>query len=146
MRSQRAVSEHTPDAAIAYGAGSRIEKVFTIAKSADDLYAYWRDFKNLPQTMSHVESVQIIDDLRLALDGERPRGLHGDVGCGDHRRQARRAHCVAFDRRVRSERRVCFVQVGHGGRGTELRVEMECSRRPARSANRLQICSAVIPV
>ena len=35
-----------------------------IARSPDELYAYWRNFSNLPKFMSHLKSVEIESDRR----------------------------------------------------------------------------------
>ena len=47
-------AEHNPNASVPYGRGTRIEKAFTINRSAGDLYRIWRDLDNLPQILSHV--------------------------------------------------------------------------------------------
>ena len=41
-----------------------IEKSTTINRDAEELYAFWRRFENLPQIMRHLESVNTIDKLR----------------------------------------------------------------------------------
>lgn len=40
----------------------RITQSVTVSRSAEDLYAFWRDFANLPQIMRHLEDVQITGD------------------------------------------------------------------------------------
>ncbi len=62
-------------ASVAYGSGTRIEKVFTIKRPASELYGYWRDFTNLPSIMSHVERVEVIDDLRSRWTAKGPAGF-----------------------------------------------------------------------
>ena len=43
----------------------RVEKSVTIAnKSPEELYCFWRDFKNLPTFMKHLKSVTVIDEKR----------------------------------------------------------------------------------
>lgn len=42
----------------------RIRKSLTINKPIEELYAYWRRLSNLPHFMSHVKSVQELDDER----------------------------------------------------------------------------------
>lgn len=44
--------------------GVRADIGVTINRSADDLYAFWRNFENLPQIMSHIESVECLDSTR----------------------------------------------------------------------------------
>ena len=39
-----------------------VEESITINKSADDLYAFWRNLENLPKFMEHVKEVRTIDD------------------------------------------------------------------------------------
>jgi uncharacterized membrane protein len=41
-----------------------IETSITIDKSAESLYSFWRDFKNLPLFMKTLESVTVLDELR----------------------------------------------------------------------------------
>src|SRR5688572_351635 len=49
--------------------GIHVEETFTINKPADELFAFWRNFENLPKFMSHLESVTRLD----AADGKRTR-------------------------------------------------------------------------
>lgn len=42
--------------------GVKVEKTVTIRTPARDLYAFWRDFENLPRFLRHVESVKVIDE------------------------------------------------------------------------------------
>lgn len=44
--------------------GVHISTAFGIRKPAAALYAFWRDFENLPRIMTHLESVRVIDDRR----------------------------------------------------------------------------------
>ena len=44
--------------------GIHIEQAFLINKPAEELFAFWRDFKNLPQIMTHLERVDVIDERR----------------------------------------------------------------------------------
>ena len=43
----------TPDDRVA------VEKAVTVGRSPEDLYAFWRNFENLPQFMTHLESVSV---------------------------------------------------------------------------------------
>lgn len=40
----------------------KIERFVTIHVPPDELYAFWRDFENLPRFMRHLESVSVVDD------------------------------------------------------------------------------------
>lgn len=42
----------------------KIEQSVTINRPPEDLYRFWRRLDNLPQVMSHVQSVQVVDDRR----------------------------------------------------------------------------------
>ncbi len=44
--------------------GVHVEQSMLIQKSAEELYAFWRNFENLPRIMTHVESVKRTDDRR----------------------------------------------------------------------------------
>jgi len=50
-----------PRAVMTSGEGVRVEEAITIDRPAADLYALWRDLKNLPRYMKHVESVEVLD-------------------------------------------------------------------------------------
>ncbi len=44
--------------------GIRVHTGVTIARPVADVYAFWRNFDNLPRFMEHLESVTTIDDRR----------------------------------------------------------------------------------
>jgi uncharacterized membrane protein len=44
--------------------GIKAEICMTIHRSPDDLFAFWRNFENLPRVMEHVESVRCLDERR----------------------------------------------------------------------------------
>ncbi|HXH82584.1 MAG TPA: SRPBCC family protein [Candidatus Tectomicrobia bacterium] len=44
--------------------GVKIDRAITIAHPAQRLYYFWRDFRNLPRIMSHVERVEVLDETR----------------------------------------------------------------------------------
>lgn len=52
---------------------------FLINKPADKLYGFWRNFENLPQFMSHLESVEHIDDRRSHWVATAPKLYGGQV-------------------------------------------------------------------
>ena len=47
-----------------FNRGIHIVQAFTINKSPDELYQYWRKLDNLPSILSYLESVTIIDEKR----------------------------------------------------------------------------------
>lgn len=51
-----------------------VREAVTIGKPAAELYAVWRDLKNLPRLMSNVESVEVLDDKRSKWTVKAPLG------------------------------------------------------------------------
>lgn len=51
------VSARSPVASVQRGQGIKVEQSVIIDRTAEELYAYWRDFENLPRFMNHLESV-----------------------------------------------------------------------------------------
>ncbi len=51
-----------------------VKKAVTINKSQSELFAFWRNFENLPQFMNHLESVITIDDRRSHWKAKAPLG------------------------------------------------------------------------
>ena len=51
-----------PDRHAMYDKGVKIREAATVMKPADELYDFWRDFKNLPRFMTNVERVDVQDD------------------------------------------------------------------------------------
>jgi uncharacterized membrane protein len=49
--------------------------VITINRSANEIYAFWRDFENLPRFMSHLESVQETEGQRSHWKAKAPAGM-----------------------------------------------------------------------
>jgi uncharacterized membrane protein len=62
--SARAKDTVSPVASIARGEGIRVERSIVIDRPPEELYAFWRNFENLPRFMSHLESVIVIDEQR----------------------------------------------------------------------------------
>ena len=59
--------------------GIHVSQSFLIDKSPEDLYAYWRNFENLPQIMSHLESVRVLQDGRSHWVATAPAIVGGKV-------------------------------------------------------------------
>jgi uncharacterized membrane protein len=58
-------AKHRPDMpSLAGGRGLRVERTVTVMRSADELYARWRDFSRLPELMPHLESVTPVSETR----------------------------------------------------------------------------------
>ena len=54
-------TEKPPQVSVEHEKGIRVEKSITIMRSPADLYAFWRNFENLPRIMEHLKSVQVTD-------------------------------------------------------------------------------------
>jgi uncharacterized membrane protein len=110
--------------------GIEVSESFLIDKSPEELYAYWRNFENLPQIMSHLESVEVMQDGRSHWVASAPAIVGGKVEWD--------AEITADDPYSRIEwRSLPGSIVEHrgsvrfrrapGDRGTAVRVEMEYS-------------------
>jgi uncharacterized membrane protein len=51
-----------------------VGRTVSINRSRQDLYAFWRDFRNLPLFMENIESVQVFDDGRSHWKVRGPAG------------------------------------------------------------------------
>jgi uncharacterized membrane protein len=56
------------------GAGVKIDQTVTINCSPEQLYRFWRNFENLPQFMSHLECVKVIDSEHSHWVAKAPMG------------------------------------------------------------------------
>lgn len=54
--------------------GCKVEHRLTIQRPAAELYAFWRDTKNLARIMRHVKSIEVIDDRRSHWVAKAPMG------------------------------------------------------------------------
>ena len=52
---------------------------FAIKRSAEELYSYWRRLENLPNIMTHLESVRAVDDRRSHWVAKAPRIAGGRI-------------------------------------------------------------------
>jgi uncharacterized membrane protein len=59
--------------------GIHVEQAFLINRSPEDLYNYWRDFRNLPSIMSYLQAVDVQDDRRSHWVVKAPRIIGGKV-------------------------------------------------------------------
>ena len=57
-------TERNQATAIASGQGTKVEKTIVINRPNDELYAFWRNFENLPRVMQHLERVEVIGAKR----------------------------------------------------------------------------------
>lgn len=59
--------------------GVHVKQSYTIMRGAEELYRFWRNFENLPRVMSHLESVQVLDDRRSHWVAKAPKIAGGSV-------------------------------------------------------------------
>jgi uncharacterized membrane protein len=59
--------------------GIHVSASYLINKPAEVLYSFWRNFENLPQFMSHLESVRQIDERRSHWVAKAPKLYGGTV-------------------------------------------------------------------
>ncbi|PSO52694.1 MAG: hypothetical protein BRC40_16695 [Cyanobacteria bacterium QH_8_48_120] len=52
----------------------KAEKTFTINKSPEELYRYWRNFENVPNFMNDINYVKVLDNNRLEWSANVPMG------------------------------------------------------------------------
>ncbi len=63
------------NASIAYETGIHVDETVRINRSAADLYQFWRNLKNLPVLMRHIDSVEVIDERLSRWKAKGPAGL-----------------------------------------------------------------------
>lgn len=119
------LGESNPDASVPYGTGHRIDKAFTINRPAGELYRAWRDLERLPEIMSHLRAVEVLDARRSRWHAHGPGKTSASwdaeiIADEPDRRIAWRS----LDGGMPNAGSVTFREAP-GGRGTELRVEME---------------------
>ena len=52
----------------------RTKRSITVRKPVEEVYAFWRDFENLPRFMRHLESVSVVDERRSHWVAKAPAG------------------------------------------------------------------------
>lgn len=108
--------------------GRRIEvvKTMTINRPAAELFAYWRDFRNLPHIMPHLRSVDVLSNDRSHWVAQAPAGLtvEWDAEIVNEKPAALIAWRSLEGSGIANWGVVRFEEAA-GGRGTEVRVELE---------------------
>ena len=119
-------------AGVAAGAATRDErpvvKTVTIDRPRSEVYAYWRDFENLPTFMRHLEDVTVLDDRRSHWRTMGPLGtmVEWDAEMVEDRPDELISWRSLPGAPVASSGTVRFEDAP-GGRGTVVRVEMAYS-------------------
>ncbi len=67
--------EQRPESSVKHEKGIHVTKVLTVNRSAEEIYAFWRDFANLPRFMNHLESVEVADAQHSHWRVKAPLGM-----------------------------------------------------------------------
>jgi uncharacterized membrane protein len=104
----------------------RVQKSITVNRSPEELYRFWRNFENLPRFMSHLESVQVTGEKRSHWRAKAPIGMRveWDAEIINDRPNELIAWRSIEGADVDNAGSVHFKRAP-GGRGTEVRVEMQ---------------------
>jgi uncharacterized membrane protein len=54
--------------------GVFVKQSYTVNRSPEECYRFWRDFTNLPRFMTHLKSVRVLDDRRSRWEAKAPLG------------------------------------------------------------------------
>jgi uncharacterized membrane protein len=110
------------------GGAQRCEviKTMTINRPVGELFAVWRDFRNLPAIMSHLESVTLLSEKRSRWKAKAPAGLsvEWDAEIVNEKPDALIAWQSCDGASVANWGVVRFTPAP-GDRGTEVTVELE---------------------
>jgi len=106
-----------------------VAKSLIINKPPDEIYRFWRDFKNLPRVMEHLQSVEITDSKRSRWVAKGPVGktIQWEAEITEERPNEMIAWRSIEGSTVEHAGSVKF-EPAPGGRGTLVRVEL--SYRP----------------
>ncbi|AHG91631.1 cyclase/dehydrase [Gemmatirosa kalamazoonensis] len=101
------------------------KRSITVGKPVAEVYAYWRDFANLPRFMRHLESVTVLDDRRSHWVAKAPAGqrVEWDAELTEDRPNELIAWRSIEGSGIWNAGTVRF-QPAPGGRGTEVRVDL----------------------
>ncbi len=104
----------------------RAIKAVTINRTPREIYGFWRNFENLPRFMTHLDFVRTIDARRSHWRVKGPAGstLEWDAEITEERPNERIAWRSLEGADVANSGAVSF-RAAPGGRGTEVRVELE---------------------
>jgi len=105
------------------GRGVRAEKTITINRAPEELYRFWRDFRNLPKMMSHVEAIEVQDDRRSHWIVRGPAGVRIEWDAEIiHEEENRLIGWRTLESADVSHAGSVHFKPAPGGRGTEMRV------------------------
>jgi uncharacterized membrane protein len=105
--------------------GIRVIEAVTIDAAPEELYRRWRDLANLPRLLSHLESVEVIDEQRSRWSAKGPAGttIEWEAEITEDRPNKLIAWRSLPGADVTNAGEISFRRAP-GGRGTEIRVEL----------------------
>lgn len=106
--------------------GCKVETSIAVNHPAGELYRFWRQLENLPRIMSHLESVEPIDNVRSRWTAKAPLGVraHWEAEIINEEEGTVIAWRSIPGSQVDTAGSVHFVPAG-GGRGTLVRVSLK---------------------
>jgi uncharacterized membrane protein len=109
-----------------FNQGIHVSEAVTVQGSPEQLYKFWRDLENLPQFMSYLEDVRVIDERRSHWKAKAPAGLavEWDAEIINDEPNQTIAWRSLYPASVDSAGSVRFTP-GLEGRGTEVRVTLD---------------------
>jgi uncharacterized membrane protein len=113
---------------VPYELGIRVDHSITINRPRADVYRFWRDLTNLPRFMNHIKSVRLIGDNRShwVVKGPGTRFVEWDAVIHNEIENELIAWRTLPSSEVDHAGSVWFKDAA-GGRGTEIRVELQYS-------------------
>ena len=103
----------------------RVKKSIVINRPIEEIYNFWRDFKNLPRVMEHLESVDVTSEKRSHWVAKGPGGkrIQWEAETIEDRPNEKIAWRSLEGSTVENSGSVRF-ETAAGGRGTLVRVEL----------------------
>jgi uncharacterized membrane protein len=105
--------------------GVEVTQAITINRPRNEVYGFWRNFGNFPRFMSHLESVEVVDERRSRWRAKAPAGMTAEWEA--EMIEDRPNELIAWrslpDSEVPNSGKVQFREAP-GNRGTELLVEL----------------------
>ena len=113
------------DSAVTQAGPGHVAQSVTIRQPVEMVYAFWRNFENLPRFMDHLESVRVTGDRQSHWVAKAPAGktVEWDAETVEDRRDELIAWRSLPGSSVPNSGQVRFVPAA-GGRGTEVHVEL----------------------
>lgn len=105
-----------------------LKRAITINKPPEEVYAFWRDFRNLPRFMTHLQEVRVIDDTHSHWATKAPVGKDATIEWDAEIVEDRLNELIAWQSlpgATAPNRGAVTFTPAPGDRGTEVRVTME---------------------